>query len=304
MGEGDVLLPRLDSHAKNKDFWTHGVAFTSKDQSLNKAHVQHLEARLVQLATEAKRCELDNTNVPQMPSLSDADKADAELYLADMLLCLPVVGVSFFEKPQGPTGKSRELFLSAKGIQARGYEGPGGFVVRSGSQAVKNEVASIHTYLSDLRKALLNQDIFEDTGTAYRLAQDYIFTSPSTAAGVLLGRSANGRTEWKDAERQSLKGNPGRGSGNTVTTITEHDVEHTVLDRLADFGWQIAYGPDIAPDAPNAERTDYGQVMLEQWGARFPRPGWRRSAMWSASPRRFSGRRRVPIKSRSSSARR
>ena len=50
-----------------------------------------------------------------------------------------------------------------------------------------------------------------------------------------------------------------------MTTITEHDVEHTVLDRLADFGWQIAYGPDIAPDAPNAERTYYGQVMLEQW---------------------------------------
>ena len=182
MGEGGVLLPRLDSHAKNKDFWTHGIAFTSKDQSLNKAHVQYLEARLVQLAAEAKRCELDNTNVPQMPALSGADTADAELYLADMLLCLPVVGVSFFEKPQGPTGKSRELFLSAKAIQARGYEGPGGFVVRSGSQAVKNEVASIHTYLSDLRKALLNQNIFEDTGTAYRLAQDYIFTSPSTAA--------------------------------------------------------------------------------------------------------------------------
>ena len=45
VGEGDVLLPRLDSHAKNKDFWTHGVAFTSKDQGLNKAHVQYLEAR-------------------------------------------------------------------------------------------------------------------------------------------------------------------------------------------------------------------------------------------------------------------
>ena len=205
MGEGDVLLPRLDSHAKNKDFWTHGVAFTSKDQSLNKAHVQHLEARLVRLADEAKRCELDNANVPQMPSLSDADKADAELYLADMLLCLPVVGVSCFEKPRGPAEKTRELFLSAKGIQARGYEGPGGFVVRSGSQAVKKEVASIHTYLFDLRKALLNQGIFEDTGTAYRLAQDYIFTSPSTAAGVLLGRASNGRTEWKDAERRSLK---------------------------------------------------------------------------------------------------
>ena len=98
VGEGDALLPRLDSHAKNKDFWTHAVAFTSKDQNLNKAHIQYLEARLVGLAAEAKRCDLDNANVPQVPSLSDADAADAELYLADLLLCLPVVGVNFLRE--------------------------------------------------------------------------------------------------------------------------------------------------------------------------------------------------------------
>ena len=109
VGEGDVLLPRLDSHAKNKDFWTHAVVFTTKDQNLNKAHVQYLEARLVQLAAETKRCELDNANIPQRPSLSDADRADADLYLADMLLCLPVVGVSFFEKPRGISGKESRL---------------------------------------------------------------------------------------------------------------------------------------------------------------------------------------------------
>ena len=205
IGEGDVLLPRLDCHAKNKDFWTHGVAFTSKDQSLNKAHVQHLEASLVQLAAAAKRCELDNANVPQPPSLSDADKADADLYLDDMLLCLPVVGVSFFEKPRGSAEKSQDLFLSAKGIQARGFEEAGGFVVRADSKAVKNEVASIHNYLSDLRKTLLIQGVLEDSGTTYRLTQDYIFTSPSTGAGVLLGRSSNGRAEWKNAEGRSLK---------------------------------------------------------------------------------------------------
>ena len=40
VGEGDVLLPRLDSHAKNKDFWTHAVVFTTKDQNLNKGFRQ------------------------------------------------------------------------------------------------------------------------------------------------------------------------------------------------------------------------------------------------------------------------
>lgn len=205
VGEGDVLLPRLDNHAKSKDFWTHGVAFTSKDQSLNKAHVQHLEARLVQLASEAKRCELDNANIPQMPSLSAADKADAELYLADMLLCLPVIGVSFFERLRGLAEKTQDLFLNAKRIKARGFEDAGGFVVRAGSQAVKNEVTSIPTSASNLRKALLIRGIFEDVGTAYRLVQDYIFGSPSAAADALLGSSSNGRTEWKDAEGRSLK---------------------------------------------------------------------------------------------------
>jgi hypothetical protein len=205
VGEGDAVLQRLDEHARTKDFWTHAVVFTSKDQNLNKAHVQHLEARLVALAGEAKRAELDNGNVPQRPALSEADVADAEGFLADLLLCLPVVGVSFFEKAKADGARSRDLFLKAKGIEARGVDGSEGFVVRAGSQAVRDEVASIHAYMSDLRKSLLTQRVLEPAGTGYRLTQDYTFNSPSTAAGVLLGRSSNGRVEWKDAQGRTLK---------------------------------------------------------------------------------------------------
>ena len=116
IGEADVLLPRLDSHAKNKDFWTHALVFTSKDQNLNKAHVKYLEARLVELADNIKRCELDNGNNPTAPTLSEADTADAESYLTDMLLCLPIMGVSFFEKPKAPERTTQSLVLDAKGI--------------------------------------------------------------------------------------------------------------------------------------------------------------------------------------------
>jgi hypothetical protein len=205
VGEGDTVLPRLDLHAKNKDFWTHAVVFTSKDQNLNKAHGQYLEARLVALANEAKRCEMDNGNVPQLPALSEADEADAEGFLADLLLCLPVVGVTFFEKPRAGTTKAHELVLKAKGVEARGVDGAEGFVVRAGSQAVKAEVPSIHAYLAALRRALLQKAVLVDADAVYRMTQDYTFNSPSTAAGVLLGRSANGRAEWKDAKGRSLK---------------------------------------------------------------------------------------------------
>jgi hypothetical protein len=52
---------------------------------------------------------------------------------------------------------------------------------------------------------LLDQGVFVDEDKHYRLTQDYTFNSPSTAAGVLLGRSANGRIEWKDAQGRTLK---------------------------------------------------------------------------------------------------
>ncbi len=49
-----------------------------------------------------------------------------------------------------------------------------------------------------------------------------------------------------------------------MTTITEADVEQAALDWLSALGWKVAHGPDIAPGTPNAERTDYGQVVLER----------------------------------------
>jgi hypothetical protein len=205
VGEGDSVLSRLDQHAKQKDFWTHAVVFTSKDQNLNKAHVKYLEARLVQLAADAKRAELDNGSIPQLPTLSEADKADAEAFLQDMLLCLPILGLNVFEKAKAPGEKSRDLILRGKGIEARGQDTAEGFVVRAGSLAVKEEVPSLHENLKELRRVLLDQGVFVDEDTHYRLTQDYTFNSPSTAAGVLLGRSANGRIEWKDAQGRTLK---------------------------------------------------------------------------------------------------
>jgi len=178
VGEGDLVRPRLDQHARQKDFWTHAAVFTSKDQNLNKAHVQYIEARLVALAAEAKRAELDNGNVPQVPALSEADAADAESFLGDLLLCLPVVGVSLFEKGKASKARSRDLFLRAKGIEARGIDAVEGFVVRAGSQAVKEEVPSRHAYLVDLRRSLLEQKVLEPADDGYRLTQDYTFNSP------------------------------------------------------------------------------------------------------------------------------
>ena len=50
-----------------------------------------------------------------------------------------------------------------------------------------------------------------------------------------------------------------------MTTLIESDVEEAALGWLRGLGWQTAYGPDIGPDSPRAERDNYGQAVLERW---------------------------------------
>ncbi len=45
-------------------------------------------------------------------------------------------------------------------------------------------------------------------------------------------------------------------------SLSESTVEAVALDWLASLGWAVAHGPDIAPDAPAAERAEYSEVVL------------------------------------------
>jgi type I site-specific restriction-modification system R (restriction) subunit len=49
-----------------------------------------------------------------------------------------------------------------------------------------------------------------------------------------------------------------------MARLTESTVEEATLAWLERIGWRVAYGPDIAPDMPAAERSDYGEVILAQ----------------------------------------
>lgn len=211
VGEGDPIRPRLERHYAEKDFWTRAIGFaTGSAGQLNKAHVQFLESRLIALARAAKRMPLDNANQPAEPSLSEADRADMEVFLGHMLGMLPVLGVHAFEQaPKAPAAKAAPvLTCKGKGVQATGYEASQGFVVRAGSQAVADTVPSMALHVRgmyDLRQELIGNGVLGLQGGLYQFTQDYSFSSPSTAAAVVLGRSANGRIEWKAADGRTLK---------------------------------------------------------------------------------------------------
>lgn len=208
IGEADILRDRLKQHAMKKDFWTSFAAFTSSNEGLNKAHVRYLEASLIKLANSANQWEVENNTTPPLPPLSEADRADADWFLNEMLVIYPILGIDAFEaasKDVASQGPDEDYILSQRGAKAKGIEVPDGFVVKQGSCARIAEVNSIQAYLHDLRQQLIDRGVLKREGDYYVFTQDYRFASPSTAAGVLVGGPVNGRTAWKTAEGNTLK---------------------------------------------------------------------------------------------------
>ncbi|PAU73531.1 GIY-YIG nuclease family protein [Vreelandella alkaliphila] len=213
VGEADALGERIKQHVSGKEFWTRAVAFTSTNEGLNKANVRYLEARLLALAKTANQWALDNGTFPAPPPLSEADRADAEWFLAEMLVIFPLLGIDAFEaaSSQAAAASSEQveppltLYLNERGAEGTGREVADGFVVLKGSLARAEETVSIHDYIREQRQLLQERSVLSPLDGKLVFTQDFRFSSPSTAAGVLVGGSANGRLAWKDDSGKTLK---------------------------------------------------------------------------------------------------
>lgn len=212
VGEGDPVLPRLDSHVRTKEFWTHLVVIVSKDPNLNKAHIQYLECKLLQFATEIKRVSIENGNVPTAPSLSESEEAEMEAFLKNMLLIYGTLGITAFEGPtqaiesSSTLGTGVDLFLkNSSGANARGRDTPEGFLVFKGSLASTTEAPSLREANRRQKEQLLQKGVLQATPNGILLTQDYLFTSPSAASSLFLGRPSSGLADWKTADGKSLK---------------------------------------------------------------------------------------------------
>ena len=74
--------------------------------------------------------------------------------------------------------------------------------------AAKDEVPSLREYfpsVTNLRAELVKNGVLVPEGENFRFTQAYTFNSPSMASAVVLGRSSNGRMDWKDASGKTLK---------------------------------------------------------------------------------------------------
>lgn len=209
IGEAESVLKRLGQHLTQKEFWNEAIVFISKDENLNKAHIKYLENRLYDIAQKVKRYKLENSTVPTQSSISESDTAEMEEFIGNIKILVNTLGHKVFEdKRETSIGKKSKTVFSIKstrGANASGEPTSDGFVVFEGSEIAHTTVPSITKSIKDQRDRIVNSEsISEKNGRLY-LNEDVVFSSPSAAACLVLGRNANGLTEWKLKNGTSLK---------------------------------------------------------------------------------------------------
>jgi hypothetical protein len=208
IGEAEVIRERLKQH-KAKEFWVSATVFVSKDENLTKAHIRYLESRLLTEAGQIGRFTLEQ-NQATGSKLPESDREDMEVFLTRIRQLLPVLGSDILAPIAQPTSKSQpggRLVCRLKGAEARGQRTPNGFVVFRGSTAVLEDRPSAQSYpyvLTQRKELIANGTLAEKEGY-FVFTKDSEFSSPSAAAAVIHGGSANGLTAWKNADGKTLK---------------------------------------------------------------------------------------------------
>lgn len=208
IGEAESILKRLNQQLTSKDFWNETIIFISKDENLNKAHIKYLENRLHDIAKAANRYRIDNFVIPTQSSISESDRAEMEEFIEYIKMLVNTLGHKVFDKKREfkPKQKQETFYIrAARGADGQGEPTSDGFVVFKNSKAAATIVNSMTSSLVTYRQKLIDEGVLNDKGEYLEFSDDFIFSSPSTAAVMVMGRNANGLTEWKNKVGKTLK---------------------------------------------------------------------------------------------------
>ncbi len=224
IGESDEVGRRILQHSKNdaREFSSF-VVITSKDLNLTKAHARYMENRLTELASSSGRASVENKKEPTQGSLPESDVADMAYFIEQVRLALPVLGYDILKEPFVSTSIRHDTVVTEQssgleiiplslvskkgGLRAEAQMKEDEVLVLEGSLATKSPSYATNQY-EHLRSELLSDGglLPTDDGKHLRFTRNVAFKSPSAAAATIIGRNANGRTEWSIKNRNlSLK---------------------------------------------------------------------------------------------------
>ena len=192
---------------KDSKYWNDCIAVISKDNLLNKAHVKYLENKFYLLAQDADRAVIVNNTIPTCSSISEYDEAMLQEFISNAKLLVNTLGYKVFDTIEDTVvrhGETEQYFYikAARGADARGLMVSDGFAVMKDSVISNSTVPSMSKSIKKLRDSLIEKKIIDKS---FRFTKDYVFTSPSLAASIVMGRNANGRAEWKNDGQVAIK---------------------------------------------------------------------------------------------------
>ena len=212
IGESENIRQRLKQHkadysaGKEKFFWDVAVCITGRD--LDKAKIKFLENLLV---TEAKKIGnfvvLTKASSPSTV-IKAASKAEMEEFADIVKTMTEVLGYNVFGKNRAASSPASakpigqfNLTSMKLNVEATMVTDGTTFTVKKGSRLSAVTGPSMHKSLDALRKEMTSKG---KLGSDCVIQEDVDFTSSSSAAVFVLGRSANGKTEWVDSSGKIL----------------------------------------------------------------------------------------------------
>lgn len=206
IGEAEETYYRIKQHLSDSEYWNDVVIVLSKDNNLNKAHVKYLENAFYKMAKQSHRFIVINKTVPTRSTVSEFDEAMLNEFIENAKLLVGTLGYKVFEEIESSVknAKKKDFFYikAARGANAKGILVTDGFAVIKGSHIAIETTKSMSDSLIKFREKLIQKGI---VNSDHVFTTDYVFTSPSLAASIVMGRNANGRTEWKQENKMSIK---------------------------------------------------------------------------------------------------
>ena len=205
---GEGVLLRIQEHTRDThaDYFNDVIILTTQNNSFGPTEISYLENKFTQLAKEAGRYIVKNSNDPNPGNVTEEKESELDEIVENTLMIIGTLGYRVFvpmtkKVSQDLTDNhSTYLYLkrktkkSNKVIEATCERTTEGFVVLEGSQVEIKDSPYLPASLKEMCQNLIASRVIQD-GV---LKEKQLFSSPSYAAAFLLGMQTNGRTDWKD----------------------------------------------------------------------------------------------------------
>jgi len=211
IGEANKLSDRISQHLKDSDksFAETIICFSSKDENLTVSHTKYLEQKAISQVSKSGEYRLVNKKEGNSINLPKMVQDEMDTFFDNMKILLPSLGYSVLHIDSMTTQtikwqKENLLMLVSGDFKASAKLTSNGIEVQKGSGMNQHETPSLSGSYSNLRKTLIEKGIVIEKSNKLEFVEDFEFSSPSTAAAIILGYSINGRVAWKDSRGKTM----------------------------------------------------------------------------------------------------